>query len=70
MAIGEYISTAEAAEVLHVTPGRVRQFAIEKRLHFKKVGTVLLFKAQDIKDFAKKKREPGRPKSEDFSKRS
>jgi excisionase family DNA binding protein len=70
VAIGEYLSTAETAEAIGVSPGRVRQFAIQGRLAAKKIGTVLFFKTQDVKDFAKSKRLPGRPKMKKNRRRS
>ncbi len=61
MAIGEYLTTAEVAKALKVTPMRVHQFRKENRLAGHLIGTVLLFHRNDVADFKAKKRRPGRP---------
>lgn len=63
MAIGEYLTTQEAARELNVSDSRVRQFYLGKRLAARKVGTMLLFKREDIARFKKKPRRPGAPPS-------
>lgn len=65
MAIGNYLTTEDVAEVLGVTPGRVRQFVVDGRLKpEKKIGQVLFFDAEKVAEFAEKPRNVGRPKSD------
>jgi excisionase family DNA binding protein len=61
MAIGDYLTTQEAARELNVSDSRVRQFHLSKRLPGRKVGTMLLFKREDVARFKKKPRPPGAP---------
>ncbi len=58
-----YYTTAEAAEVLDVSPGRVRQFEIEGRLTGLKVGNALLFPVEEVRQFKRQDRPNGRPKN-------
>ena len=58
------ISTAEAAEILGVTPSRVRQLIIEGRLGATKIGRDQLLDKEEVENFALKPRmRTGRPKS-------
>ena len=61
MAIGEYLTTAEVADLLGVTTGRVRQFVKDKRLPGRSIGTMLMFHERDVRRFAKEPRPNGRP---------
>lgn len=55
------LTTAEVAEKLNLTDGRIRQFVIDGRLiPERKIGNCYLFLAAKIRDFAKKRRPPGR----------
>ena len=63
VAIGNHLTAIEAAEILGVTPGRVRQFHTEKRLVGVKVGPLLLFERSKVEAFARKDRPEGRPKN-------
>lgn len=65
MAIGEFLTTRDVASRLGVTPGRVRQFVIESRLHVaKREGAMLFFRDSDVQEFEKIERTTGRPKSD------
>lgn len=61
MAIGTFLTTAEVADSLGVTPIRVRQFHREGRLTGARVGSVLLFPKDEVANFKRKKRPTGRP---------
>lgn len=57
------ITTSDAAEILGVTPARVRQFVLEGRLKGKKLGRDLLLDESEVRAFASKPRKiTGRPK--------
>lgn len=64
MAIGEFITTTEAAGILKVSAGRVRQFVVEGRLQAQKIGTVLFFKRKEVRDFARVHRPWGKPRQQ------
>lgn len=55
-----YLTTAEAAEKLSVSTGRVRQLIAEKRLPTTKIGNLNLIKEADLKLVQERKR-TGRP---------
>lgn len=57
----DYITTTQAAELLGVTPSRIRQYHLEGVLVGEKQGRDLLFKVSAVRKF----RRPalGRPKS-------
>lgn len=56
------LTTAEAAEQLNVTPGRVRQFIVDKRLKAEKVGRDRLIRQTELDRFIREhNRQPGRP---------
>jgi excisionase family DNA binding protein len=55
----KWLTTREAAGILGVSPGRVRQLALEGRLPFERFGQSLAFKRTDLKRF--KPRSSGRP---------
>lgn len=62
-----WLSTAEAAQALGVTMGRVRQLAeqdVEKGglTKHKAAGTALMFDEEEVKKLAKAKRKTGRPR--------
>jgi excisionase family DNA binding protein len=57
------ITTSEAAEILGVTPARVRQFVLDGRLIGRKFGRDLLLDELEVRKFAAKPRKiTGRPK--------
>lgn len=58
---GDWLNTAQAADVLGVTSIRVRQLIAEGRLKPTRVGSVYLLLRADVEAFAKKPRAPGRP---------
>lgn len=62
MAIGNYLTTTEAATILKVTPMRVRQFVKGGRLTRHDVGRMVLLDKDEVRQFARKKRLNGRPK--------
>lgn len=51
----------QAAKILGVSEGRVRQFIYTNRLPAEKVGRDLLIKTHDLEKFALIRRETGRP---------
>ena len=63
MAIGNYLTTAEVAEMLNVTPMRIHQFVRGKRLAATRVGKQLFFERHIVAKFAKTPRINGRPKN-------
>ena len=54
--IGGYVTTTEAAHDLNVTPGRIRQLALEGRLQSRKVGAATLMIKQSSIDRYKRTR--------------
>ena len=61
MAINNLVTTTEAAEIIDVSPIRVRQFHKENRLRGTLVGPILLFQRKDVERFASRIRTSGRP---------
>ena len=66
MEIEGYLTVKEAAEILKVTGGRIRQFIAEGRLNSIKVGTTRLIKREDLERLEIKK--TGRPEVSNPSK--
>ena len=65
MAIGNLITVEEAASEIGVTVRRVHQFIEKKRLTVEKtVGPVFLLDERKVKEFARRERFPGRPKTD------
>jgi hypothetical protein len=65
MAIGNFLTTLEVAQVLDVTPGRVRQFVTEQRLEpTQRVGHILLFDRKSVEAFKQIPRPAGRQKKD------
>jgi excisionase family DNA binding protein len=60
MSLDEYVTVKEAAEILSVSDGRVRQYIMENRLPSQKVGNLRLIKRSDVESFEAK--DSGRPK--------
>lgn len=61
--MSKLFTTEDAAKYLGVTPSRVRQFIMEKRLESEKYGRDHLIQQDVLKDFAKNgKKKRGRPK--------
>lgn len=54
------LTTKEAAEILGISPSRIRQFILEKRLPATKHGRDLFILKKDL--VAMERRPPGRPK--------
>jgi excisionase family DNA binding protein len=66
----EYYTTEEAAEILAVTPSRIRQFIGEGRLKSQKYGRDHLIQATDLYEFKKTgKKKRGRPNKNTLRKR-
>lgn len=58
----EYITVNEAAEVLEVSPGRVRHFVTDGRLRHKRyLGRVLLYRKSVARFSKTRQRRPGPP---------
>lgn len=58
----DYVTTKEAASILEVSEGRVRQFVRSGKLASYKRGRDHLFRRADLEDFSKKPRKrTGRP---------
>lgn len=65
MAIGNFLTTEEAADFLKISPGRVRQFMSDGRLKPDTViGNAALFDREKLEKFAEIPRKTGRPKSD------
>lgn len=63
MAIGNLLTSAEAAEQIGVSVRRLHQFVKEERLSpTEKVGNSLLFDRRTVLRFARTPRLPGRPR--------
>ena len=63
MAIGEFLTTADVAEELALSESRVRQFVMDGRLSpIQKIGQVLFFTRESVRDFSRLSRPSGRPK--------
>ncbi len=57
------LTSAQAAEILGVTPARVGQFAAEGRIKIlRTIGSSNLYCARSVAKFAKSPRKAGRPK--------
>lgn len=56
------LTTKQCAELLGISPLRVRHFIWEGRLPAEKYGRDYLIKEQDLLKFSKLKRKHGRPK--------
>lgn len=69
MGSGDWLNTAQAADVLGVTSIRVRQLIAEGRLKPTRVGSVYLLLRSDVEAFKKQKRAPGRPKKKPAAKK-
>lgn len=62
--LDDLITVNEAAEMLDVTPRRVRHFLQEDRIKGSKVGNLWLMKRRAVREFATMERRPGRPGNE------
>lgn len=62
MALDDWVTTAEAADIIGVSKIRVLQFFHEGRFSGERVGQQLLFRRADIKAFARQDRPHGRPR--------
>lgn len=58
---GDWLTVAEAAPLLGITPNRVYVLIREGRLKSTKLGRDHLLLRSDVEAFAKKPRTPGRP---------
>lgn len=64
--MSEYFTTEDAAKYLGVTPSRVRQLIIEKKIESRKVGRDHLIREAALAYYAEHgKRTPGRPKKDE-----
>lgn len=59
--LSDYLTTAQAAECLKVTPGRIRQFIMRGQLTSTKIGFFNLILKKDLEAFKKQVRPPGNP---------
>ncbi len=64
-----HFTTKETAELLDVTPGRVRQMVVDGILTPQKFGRDLMFSAKDIEAARKRKTTPGPAKKKVIKKR-
>ncbi len=62
MAIGNYLTVAETAELLGVSVMRVYQLVDEERLKVERSGRQIYIAREEAAKFAKKPRAAGRPK--------
>lgn len=63
MAVGNFLTTVEVADILGVSRRRVIQFVHAKRIKPSgEAGSALLFDSREVREFAKEKRKTGRPK--------
>lgn len=62
MAIGNFLTTRETAEIVGVSENRIRQFAVDGRLPGQRIGIQLFFDRDVVRKFSKKPRKNGRPK--------
>jgi excisionase family DNA binding protein len=58
-----WITVKEAAELLAVTPRRIRDFLLSGRLPAMIVGSTWLIQRKDVLDFSNVERKPGKPSS-------
>jgi excisionase family DNA binding protein len=61
------ITTKEAAQILNVSEGRIRQLVADGRLPAIKVGQTNLVKETDL-ELVRERKRTGRPKNEDSKK--
>jgi excisionase family DNA binding protein len=57
-----YLTTTEAAAVLHVDPSRVRLLCLQGRIKTIRVGNTYAIPESELKRFAAIARQPGRPR--------
>ena len=58
------MTVRQAAEYLHITPGRVRHYIAEQRLPAEQLhARTLLLKREDVEAFAATRRPAGRPRA-------
>jgi excisionase family DNA binding protein len=69
MAIGNFVTTQEAADILGVTDIRVRQIVQDGRLTRHNAGRMILLDKREVQEFAKEDRPAGRPKKSSNSRR-
>ena len=60
----ELMNVKETAELLGLSPGRVRQLAQAGTIPAEKIGRDWVFIRRDVDEFANKHRRPGRPSKE------
>jgi excisionase family DNA binding protein len=61
----EKITTGRAAEILGVSPGRIRQLILAGLLRAEKVGRDHLLDPAEVKFYDESRRPAGRPRKED-----
>lgn len=61
MAIGNFLTVTEAAEILRVSEIRVRQFFNRGRIPGRRAGQQIFLEADKVKEFSREERPPGRP---------
>jgi excisionase family DNA binding protein len=62
MALDDWMTTSEAAEIIGVSKIRVLQFYHEGRLNGERIGQQVLFRKADVRSFARQDRPHGRPR--------
>lgn len=58
---GTWLTVQEAADALGVSPGRVRQLIVEKRIHGQKFGPAWAISTAEVERFRQLDRPPGNP---------
>ncbi len=72
MAIGDYLTTKDAAKRLRVNPSRISQLVANERIKVAaRVGTTMFFLREEVERVARIPRKSGRPKKnpESFQRR-
>jgi excisionase family DNA binding protein len=59
--LSDYLTTAQAAEALGLSEGRVRQFVMRGQIARTKLGHLNLISRKDLEAFRKTDRPPGNP---------
>jgi len=60
--MGEKVTTEKVAEILQITPARVRQLISENKIKSTKMGRDHLIDLSEVELFARRRKKAGRPK--------